>query len=54
MDTEPRVGVADDDASWAMEKTLLKEKVELLKQLDEFTSATSSGRAKVISTHCVC
>jgi hypothetical protein len=54
MVTEPMVGVADDDAVWAMEKTLLKEKVVLLKQLVEFTSATSSGRAKVMSTHCAC
>lgn len=35
----------------AMEYTSLKEMVELLKQFEEFTSATSSGRAKVISTH---
>ena len=43
--------MADDEVPWAMEYTLLKEIVELLKQFDEFTSATSSGRANVISTH---
>jgi hypothetical protein len=50
-DTEAMVRVADEAVPWAMEYTLLKEMVELLKQFDEFTSATSSGRANVISTH---
>lgn len=50
IDTEAIVRVADEVVPWAMEKTLLKEIVELLKQFDEFTSATSSGRAKVMST----
>lgn len=51
IETEAIVRVADEVVPTAMEKTLLKEIVELLKQFDEFTSATSSGRAKVMSTH---
>jgi hypothetical protein len=51
VDTEASVRVADEVAVWATEKTLLKEMVELLKQFEELTSATSSGSAKVMSTH---
>lgn len=50
IETEAIVRVADEVVPAAIEKTLLKEIVELLKQFDEFTSATSSGRAKVMST----
>jgi hypothetical protein len=34
------------------EKTLLKLMSELFTQLDELTSGTSFGSAKVMSTHC--
>lgn len=43
--------MVDETLTWAIVKMLLKERSELLKQFDEFTAATSSGRAKVISTH---
>lgn len=49
IDTDAMVLVAEED--FAMEKTSLKEMVEELKQFDLLTSATSSGRAKVMSTH---
>jgi hypothetical protein len=46
--------VVHEPFAWATVKTLLKERSELLKQLDEFTAPTSSGSAKVISTHWDC
>jgi hypothetical protein len=51
VDAGANASVVDETLTWAIVKMLLKERSELLKQFDEFTAATSSGRAKVISTH---
>jgi len=50
-DADASVRVAEEEDPMAMEYTLLKEISLELKQFEEFTSATSSGFAKVISTH---
>lgn len=50
-DADASVRVADEELPVAMEYTLLKDMSVELKQFEELTSATSSGFAKVMSTH---
>ena len=52
-EAEASVLVADEDCPVAIEYTLLNDISEELKQFEELTSATSSGFAKVMSTHFV-
>jgi len=50
-DADASVRLAEEEAPIAMEYTLLKDMSVELKQFEELTSATSSGFAKVMSTH---
>ena len=50
-DADASFRLAEEEAPRAMEYTLLKDISVELKQFEELTSATSSGFAKVMSTH---